>query len=86
MCAEFGANRPNRLVAFPEFVLRLVRLFVAVRADSRKNTPKNIYSSKIIIPAHADINVTNFLPSNFRIVQLRARGGVRTELYILILP
>ena len=28
------------LVAFPEFVLRLVRLFAAVRADSRKNTPK----------------------------------------------
>ena len=39
-CAKFGANRPSRLVAFPEFVLRLVRLFAAVRADSRKNTPK----------------------------------------------
>ena len=52
MCAKFGANRPSRLVAFPEFVLRLVRLFAAVRADSRKNTPKNnIYTSKIIIPA-----------------------------------
>ena len=33
MCAKFGANRPSRLVAFPEFVLRLVRLFAAVRAD-----------------------------------------------------
>ena len=52
MCAKFGANRPSRLVAFPEYVLRLVRLFAAVRADSRKNTPKNnIYTSKIIIPA-----------------------------------
>ena len=36
MCAKFGANLPSRLVAFPEFVLRLVRLFAAVRADSRK--------------------------------------------------
>ena len=52
MCAKFGANRPSRLVAFPEFVLRLVRLFAAVRADSRKNTQKNnIYTSNIIIPA-----------------------------------
>ena len=52
MCAKFGANRPSRLVAFPEFVLRLVRLFAAVHADSRKNTPKNNnYTSKIIIPA-----------------------------------
>ena len=51
VCAKFGANRPSRLVAFPEFVLRLVRLFAAVRADSRKNTPKKIYTSKIIIPA-----------------------------------
>ena len=51
-CAKFGASRPSRLVAFPEFVLRVVRLFAAVRADSRKNTPKtNIYTSKIIIPA-----------------------------------
>ena len=51
MYAKFGANRPSRLVAFPEFVLRLVRLFAAVRADSRKNSPKNnIYTSKIIIP------------------------------------
>ena len=41
MCAKFGANRPSRLVAFPEFVLRFVRLFAAVRADSSKNTPKN---------------------------------------------
>ena len=40
MWAKFGANRPSHLVAFPEFVLRLVRLFAAVRADSRKNTPK----------------------------------------------
>ena len=90
MCAKCGANRPSRLVAFHEFVLRLVRLFVAVRADSRKNTPKNnIYTSKIINrPEHADINVSNFLHSNFRSVQWRARGGVndslrhvRTELY-----
>ena len=52
MCAKFGANRPSRLAAFPEFVLRLVQFFAAVRADSRKNTPKNnIYTSKIIIPA-----------------------------------
>ena len=52
MCANFGANRPSRLIAFPEFVLRLVRLFAAVCADSRKNMPKNnIYTSKIIIPA-----------------------------------
>ena len=52
MCAKFGANRPSRLVPFPEFMLRLVRLFAAVRADSRKNTPKtNMYTSKIIIPA-----------------------------------
>ena len=41
MCAKFGANRSSRLVAFLEFVLRLVRLVAAVRADSRKNTPKN---------------------------------------------
>ena len=25
ICAKFGANRPSRLVAFPEFVLRLVQ-------------------------------------------------------------
>ena len=36
MCAKFGANLPSHLVAFPEYVLRLVRLFAAVRADSRK--------------------------------------------------
>ena len=52
ICAEFGANQPSRLVGFLEFVLRLVRLFAAVCADSCKNTPKNdIYISKIIIPA-----------------------------------
>ena len=51
-CAQFGANRSSRFVGFPNFVLRLVPLFAAVRADSRKNTPKNkIYTSKIIIPA-----------------------------------
>ena len=33
MCAKYGANRPSRLVAFPEFVLRLVRLFAALRAQ-----------------------------------------------------
>ena len=49
---QIGANQPSCLVAFPEFVLRLVWLFAAVRADSRKYTPKNnIYTSKIIIPA-----------------------------------
>ena len=41
MYVKFRVNRPSRLVAFPEFVLRLVRLFAAVRADSRKNTQKN---------------------------------------------
>ena len=41
MCATFGANRSSRLVAFPECVLRLVRLLAAVSAVSRKNTPKN---------------------------------------------
>ena len=41
MCAKFGANRPSRMVAFPEYVLRLFRLFAAVRADSRKHTPQN---------------------------------------------
>ena len=40
MCVKFGANRPSRFVAFPQCVLRLVKLFVAVRAESRKNTPK----------------------------------------------
>ena len=29
MFAKCGANRPSRLVAFPEFVIRLVRLFVS---------------------------------------------------------
>ena len=41
MCARFGANWPSRLLDYPEFVLRLVRLFAAVRTASRKNTPKN---------------------------------------------
>ena len=36
--AKFGAIRPSRLVAFPEFMLRLVRLFAAVRTSSRKST------------------------------------------------
>ena len=35
MCAKFGANRSSRLVAFSEFVLTLVRVLAAVRADSR---------------------------------------------------
>ena len=43
--AKFGANRPSRLVAFHEFVLRLVRLFAAVRADSRKNAKKTTSTS-----------------------------------------
>ena len=37
---NFGANRSSRLVAFLEFVLRLVRLLAAVRADSRKTRQK----------------------------------------------
>ena len=95
MCAKFGANRPSRLVAFSEFVLRLVRLFAAVRADSRKNTPKNnIYTSKIIIPArtcrHQRTKLTFFkaifvafsgtLAEELMIVCRH----VRTELYIYI--
>ena len=40
MCAIFCVSRPSRLVAFSEFVLRFVRLFAAVGADSRKNTTK----------------------------------------------
>ena len=40
MCTKFCANRPSRLVAFLAFVLRLVRLFAAVRADSRKTRQK----------------------------------------------
>ena len=52
MCANLVPIGPAGLVAFPEFVLLLIRLFAAVCADSRKNTPKNnIYTSKIIIPA-----------------------------------
>ena len=31
MCGKFGANRSSRFVAFPEFVLTLVRLLPAVR-------------------------------------------------------
>ena len=55
MCAKFGANRP-------EFVLMLVRLFAAVRADSHKNTPKNnIYTSKIRINAFSLFNIILFL-------------------------
>ena len=64
MCAKFGANRPSSLVAFPEFVLRLVRLFAAVCADSHKNTPKNnIYTSKIIIQWRARGGVNDILPA-----------------------
>ena len=40
MCSKFGANRPSRFVAFPEFVLRLVRLFADVRADLHKTRKK----------------------------------------------
>ncbi len=43
MGAKFGANRSSRLIAFPEFVLRLVLLLAAVRSDSRKNTPKKCH-------------------------------------------
>ena len=64
LCAKFGANRPSHLVAFHEFVLRLVRLFAAVRADSCKNTPKNnIYTSKIIIPARTCRHQRHYLSS-----------------------
>ena len=45
MCAKFNTIRPSCLVAFPEFVLRLVRLFAAVRAKKQ-----HLYI-KIIIPA-----------------------------------
>ena len=78
MWAKFGANRPSRLVDFPEFVLRLVRLFAAVRADSRKNTPKTTFKHRKLSfrPEYADINVTYFLHSNFRSVQWCGRGGV----------
>ena len=78
MCAKFGANRPSRLVAFPEFLLRLVRLFAAVRAGSRKSTQKTTFIHRKLQfrPEHADVNVTNFLHINFRSVQWRARGGV----------
>ena len=52
MFAKFCANRSSRLVAIPEFVLRLVWLLAAVRAVTRKNTPKdNFYASKVIFPA-----------------------------------
>ncbi len=66
MCAKFGANRSSRLIAFPEFVLRLVRLLAAVLADSRKNTQKNnIYTSKIIIPARTCWHKRNYLTAIF---------------------
>ena len=42
ICAKFGGNRPSGLVAFPEFVVRLVRLFAAVLADSRKEHVKHV--------------------------------------------
>ena len=52
ICAIFGPNRSSRLVAFTKFVLILVRLLAALRADSRKNMPKTIFiHRKIIIPA-----------------------------------
>ena len=59
-------------------VLRLVRLLAAVCAVLHKNTPiYNIYTSKNIIPTRTlNLNVTNFLHSNFRSVQWIARGGV----------
>ena len=43
MCANLGANRPSRLVAFSRNVLRVVRLFADESADSRKNTPKTTF-------------------------------------------
>ena len=43
MCAKFGANWSSRLVAFSEFVLRLVRLLAAVRADIRAITRQKQY-------------------------------------------
>ena len=78
MCAKFGANRASRLIAFLEFVLRLVRLLAAVRADSRKkNRQKTIFIHRQSFrPEHADTNVNNFLHSNFLSVLWRARGGI----------
>ena len=77
-CAKFGADRPSRLVAFPEFVLRLVRLFATVRAGSRKNTPKkqHLYIENYNSGPNMQTSTTNYLHSNFRIVQWCARGGV----------
>ena len=61
MFANFGANRASPLVAFPECVLRLVRLFTTVRTDSRKNMPKTtcIHRQLQFRLEHAYINVTN---------------------------
>ena len=78
MFAKFGANWSCRLVAFSEFVPMLVRLLAAVRADSCKTRQKTIFIHRksYFRPEHADINVTNFLHSNFLSVLWRARGGV----------
>ena len=50
-------------------------LYALTRAKTRQKT--TFYTSKMIIPAeHEDINVTNFLHSNLRSVQWRARRAV----------
>ena len=82
MYAKFGANRPSGLIAFPEFVLRLVRLFAAVRADSRKNTPKNnIYTSKIIFPAQTNMQTSTSL-TFFTAIFVAFSGALAEELMI----
>ena len=90
MCATFGANRPSRLVAFPEFVLRLVRLFAAVRADTRKTTKKNVYienynsGSNMQTPTSLTFFTAIFLAFSGALAEelLIFCRHVRTELYI----
>ena len=67
MCATFGSNRSSSLVAFPEFVLSLVRLLAAVRAVSRKTREKTtfIHLKLEFRPENYNINVTNFVYNNF---------------------
>ena len=88
MCAKFGANRPSHLVAFPEFVLTLVRLFTAVRADSRKNTGKKQhvyiknYNSGLNMqtPTSLTFFTANFVAFSGALAEEFCRH-VRTELY-----
>ena len=95
MCAKCGANRPSRLIAFPEFVLRLVRLFAAIRADSRKNTPKNTIIFLYIENYNSGPNMQTSTSLTFFTAIFVAFSGalaeelmifcrhVRTELYII---